>query len=279
MNKILTGDVFLIKIGKYLYIHWLFVVLLVFCYINRQLEILAVSYVIIGVHEISHLIAARLIGLSCSNITVYPFGLNLKLKNTIIYSLSDEIILYLSGPLINILMALISSIIGVKGDFYYKNLALFLVNILPIIPLDGGMIIKKILNQKLGYDAGNKVMIIISSLFLAVVLAFFSILIYMQKFNPSLCIFAAFLIGNIIFSKEKYDTNLLKELLYAREKNYKNRISKARILGVHDELSEIDIAKKFRPSERCFVFVTDKNNRVKEILSKEQIIQNLLADI
>ncbi len=269
----------MIKIGKYLYIHWLFVVLLVFCYINRQLETLVVSYFIIGVHEISHLVAAKFIGLSCSNITIYPFGLNLKLKNTIIYSLSDEIILYLSGPLSNILMALLSLIIGVKGDFYYKNLALFFVNILPIIPLDGGMIIKKILNQRLGYDGGNRVMRVISFLFLAVVLSFFSILLYMQKFNPSLCIFAAFLVCNIIFSKEKYDTNLLKELLYAREKNYKKQISKARILGAYDKTSEIDIAKKFRPSERCFVFVTDKDNSVKKILSKEQIIQNLLADI
>ncbi len=279
MNKILTGDVFLIRIGKYLYIHWLFVALSVFCYINRQLETLVMSYFIILVHELSHLMAAKFIGLSCSNITIYPFGLNLKLKNTIIYSISDEIILYLSGPLSNILMALLSLIIGVKSDFYYKNLALFFINILPIIPLDGGMIIKKVLNYKLGYDGGNRMMRIISFFFFGLVLSFFSILLYMQKFNPSLCIFAIFLVGNMIFSKEKYDTNLLKELLYAREKNSKKQISKARIFGVCDKTSEFDIAKKFRPSERCFVFVTDNNNSVKKILSKEQIIQNLLADI
>ncbi len=269
----------MIKVGKYLYIHWLFVVLLFFCYINRQLETLILSYFIIAVHELSHLLAAKFIGLSCSNITIYPFGLNLKLKNTIIYSLSDEIILYLSGPLSNILMALLSLMIGMKGDFYYKNLALFLINILPIVPLDGGMIIKKILNYRLGYDGGNRAMRVISLLFFCVVLLLFAALLYMQEFNPSLCIFAAFLVGNIIFSKEKYDTNLLKELLYAREKGSTRQISKARILGTYDKTSEIDIAKKFRPCERCFIFVTDKDNCVKNILSKEQIIENLLADI
>ena len=262
-----------------MYIHWLFVVLLVFCYLNRQLETLILSYFIITIHELSHLLAAKFIGLSCSNITIYPFGLNLKLKNTIIYSLSDEIILYVSGPLSNILMALMSLIIGIKGDFYYKNLALFFINVLPIIPLDGGMIFKKILNYKLGYDSGNWVMRFISLLFFAVVLIFFSVLLYKQEFNPSLCIFATFLVGNIIFSKEKYDTNLLKELLYAREKNTEKQISKARILGTYEKTSEIDIAKKFRPSERCFVFVTDKDNCIKKILSKEEIIENLLADI
>ena len=268
----------MIKIGKYLYIHWLFVVLAVFCYVNRQLENLALSYIIITVHELSHLVAAKFIGLSCSHITVYPFGLNLKLKNSIIYNLSDEIILYLAGPFSNILMALLGILAGFGEDFYYKNIALFLINILPIVPLDGGMVLKKILNYKLGYDGGNRAMRVVSFLFLAVILSFFAYLLYIQKFNPSLCIFIAFLVGNIIFSKEKYDTNLLKELLYAREKKDKNKAKYAKVLGVDIKTSKIEIAKKFRPGKQCFVFVTD-DAHVKQILSKEEIVENLLKDI
>lgn len=272
----------MIRIGKYLYIHWLFVVLAVFCYINRQLETLFISYVIICIHELSHLVAAKCIGLECSNITVYPFGLNLKLKNTIIYSLSDEIILYLAGPLSNILMALLVIFIGFRNefliDFYYKNLALFLINILPVVPLDGGMVVKKILNYRLGYDGGNKTMKLISILFLMLLMTLFLIFLYLQKFNPSLCIFFVFLIGNVIFSKEKYDTNLLKELLYAREKKNKNSISYAKVLETDYRTPRIEIAKKFKPCEKCFVFLTE-NNKIKEIISKDEIVECLLKDI
>lgn len=272
----------MIKVNKFLYVHWLLVVMAVFCYINRQLEDFVMSYIIMTIHELSHFVSAKLIGLKCSHITIYPFGLNLKLKNTIIYNLSDEIILYLSGPFSNILMALIVLVIGFRNeyyiDFYYKNLALFLINMLPIIPLDGGMVIKKILNYHLGYDGGNRAIKIVSIIFLVVLLMFLAILLYNQKFNPSICIFIVFIIGNIFCSKEKYDTNLLKELLYARDKN-KRQKKYAKVIGADIKTNTMDIAKKFRPNENCFVFLTDENRHIKKIMSKEEIIDNLFENM
>ena len=235
------------------------------------------------IHELSHLLAAKGIGLTCSHITVYPFGLNLKLKNTIIYNLSEEIILYLSGPLSNALMALIALFIGLKNEwvisFYYKNIALFIINILPILPLDGGMIMKKTLNYRFGYNGGNRVMKAVSSIFLSILMLFFFCLLYVGKFNPSMCIFSAFLLGNIFFSKEKYDTNLLKELLYARRKNDENKTKYAKLIGADEKTSYIEIAKKFCPHDKCFVFITDEESKIKEIKTKEEIINNLLKDI
>ena len=73
----------MIKISKGIYIHFLTVLLFIFCYINRKLEILAISYISIFVHEIAHLTAAIAIGLLPSRIIFLPFGVNLKLKNTI----------------------------------------------------------------------------------------------------------------------------------------------------------------------------------------------------
>lgn len=272
----------MIKVSRFLYIHWLFVVMVVFCYINRQLENLGLSYIIMTVHELAHLISAKLIGLKCSHITIYPFGLNLKLKNTIIYNISDEIILYLSGPFSNIIMALIVLVIGFKNeyyyDFYYKNLAFFTINILPIIPLDGGMIIKKVLNYHFGYDGGNKVMKVISLSFSGIILFFFAVLLYFKKFNPSLCVFSVFILGNIAFSKEKYDTNLLKELLYARDKT-KRQKKYSKVIGADIKTSTMDIAKKFRPDENCFVFFTDENNHIKKIVSKGEIIDGLFENM
>lgn len=228
------------------------------------------------VHELSHFAAAKFMGLESSHITVYPFGLNLKLKNTVIYSLSEEIILYSAGPLSNALMALFGVFLGFGADFYYKNAALFLLNILPIAPLDGGMILKKTLNFKLGYDSGNKWSKIISCIFLVMIISLFAFLIYENSFNPSFCIFLVFLVGNIFFSKEKYDTNLLKELLYAREKCGK-KISAASLVGADINTPDIEIAKKFRPGKKCFVVLTD-GFFVKEVKTKEQIIGELLDD-
>ena len=136
------------------------------------------------------------------------------------------------------------------------------------------MIIKKVLNYHLGYDGGNKAIKVISIIFLVVLLTLFTVLLYNRKFNPSICIFVVFIIGNIFCSKEKYDTNLLKELLYARDKTKKQK-KYARVIGVDEKTNTMDIAKKFRPNENCFVFLTDENSRIKNILSKDEIIDNL----
>ena len=104
------------------------------------------------VHELAHTAAAAAIGLRISHITFFPFGVNLKLKNKIVGSLADEIILYASGPLINAVFALLAMLLYKRFPIYklqyiyILNTALFIVNLLPAMPLDGGIILKKILD-------------------------------------------------------------------------------------------------------------------------------------
>ena len=270
----------MIKICKYLYIHWLFLVLLVFCYINRQLELLFVSYLIMLIHEMAHLFAAKKLGLSSTFVVIYPFGVNLRLKNTILYSLSDEIILYISGPCANALMALASIPFLNKSvfiyDFYIKNLAFFVINLLPLMPLDGGMIFKKLLLYKFGFDASvviSRIVSVFSLIFVSAVLVYF---IKIKSYNPYFTVFALFILGNIFVSREKYNQTLIKELVFCRKKHSKNKPYKAKIIGAADGVSLLDIAKKFNMSSKYFVVYTDDGSSVKRIETEEEVINKLL---
>ena len=106
----------MIKIGKYIRINILTPLLFLVCYMIGKLEIICVSYGVMLLHELSHMMAAILIGLSIDKICLQPFGVNLKLGNRFVHSLSDEVILYMSGPLCNIVLSIVSlflySIIG-----------------------------------------------------------------------------------------------------------------------------------------------------------------------
>ncbi len=272
----------MIKICKYLYIHWLFLLLLVFCYINRQLELLFVSYFIMLIHELAHLFAAKKLGLTSSYVVIYPFGVNLRLKNTILYSLTDEIIFYISGPFANVLMALATLPFLDESifiyDFYIKNVALFFINLLPLVPLDGGMIFKKILLYKLGFDGATLVSRIFSVLTLILVTAILGYIIYTNKFNPYFCIFAAFILGNVFVSREKYNLTLIKELVYCRQKHSKKKPYKAKIIGASDSTALLDIAKKFNMSSNYFVVYTDNKSKVKCIETEEEIIDALISE-
>lgn len=271
----------MIKIFKYLYIHWLFVLLMIFFYINRQLEILAISYLIMIIHEMAHLLSAKFLGLSISHIIIYPFGVNLRLKNSMLYSVSDEVILYLSGPLSNVIMALLVlpfySNNCFFNDFYFKNIAYFIINMLPLAPLDGGMIIKKLLNYKFGFDKGNRIMRFLSFIF--IILGVYGIvkLLYINEFNISICIFMVFIVGNFLVSKEKYNKTLMKELLYNQDKKNKKGINNAKIISADEKTNFIDIAKKFNISSYYFVFLTNEKRKVIKVLSEGEIIDEILS--
>lgn len=272
----------MIKISKFIYMHWLFVLLCVFCYITRNLEIFFVSFSIMLIHELAHLIAAKCLGLSLKSIVIYPFGLNLRLNNTILFGICDEMILYFSGPLANIIMALIALPFTSNSifiyDFYFKNIALFIINLMPIIPLDGGMIFKKLMIYKFGFKMGERVVKALSVILCALLVFFSGYLLHINRFNPSVCIFAAFILGNILVSGEKYNTSLLKELLYSRKKSAMNKPYKAKVFGAFEGVNMIEIAKRFNMSSNYFVVFTDDNNRVKKIMSEEEIINSILEE-
>lgn len=270
----------MIKIFDKFYIHWMFIFVGAFCYITRNLEAFLISYFIMSIHELSHFFAAKTLGLSCSYVAVYPFGLNLRLNNTLLFGVLDEIILYLSGPLSNILMALFA-LPFIKNnlyayDFYIKNIAFFILNLLPVIPLDGGMVFNKAMVHFFGYKRGRRYTNIISVL-ICIVLIFLSLcFIYLNSPNPSLCIFASFILGNVFFSKEKYNTTLLKELLYSKKKKNINKPYHLELIGADERVEKVEIAKEFKMSRDYLVVLTDKNKKVKKIITEDEIIDGLL---
>ena len=102
-------------------------------------------YLIIALtaHEISHLLLAILLKIEFSKIRISIFGFSFNAKLNEIRHL-NKIVLYLAGPLCNLFLY-----ISFKNTQYleFANINLFLayMNLIPIVPLDGGNICKTIL--------------------------------------------------------------------------------------------------------------------------------------
>jgi len=270
----------IIKLSKYIYINPLTVLLFVVCYFNRQLEILVLAYFVMIIHESAHLLAAYAIGLKPAYISLHPFGVNLKLKNKIVCNLSDEIILYLSGPLINILITLLAIFMPKNRYTYFfalENIILFIMNIMPIYPLDGGVVLKKIIAYKTGDDTAVNIMRVIGVLFTAVLTIFF--IFYMMKygFNYSMLFMDIFLIANIFTQKEKYNADLLKEVMFYRKKGYGNKKPKLVICGKNDD--KYSVIKKFRNDSFYIIALLDENENVDEFLTETEYIDRMLRKI
>jgi Zn-dependent protease len=100
------------------------------------------------IHEISHILASRLLGYQVSQLRLNIFGGCLTIDPLFEANPNAEIIIAAAGPAINFLMVLGVAYLGFLGvdhdylrDWQQLNLGIGLVNLLPAYPLDGGRIV------------------------------------------------------------------------------------------------------------------------------------------
>ena len=268
----------MIRLSKYIYINILTVIMFTVCIVFHYPVIFYITYAVMALHEAAHCIAAACIGLKISHITFQPFGVNLKLKNKMVYSLADEIILYISGPLCNVVLALAAALVCRRYNleilrmFYISNIMLFAMNMLPAVPLDGGIILRKILMYRYGCKQSEKVMKVISIIISGVVMLLGAAVLYKTRFNFSVLLFSTLLIGNIFTQKEKYNVDFVKELMF----HTKKKTDKVRHIIINDGIDYKDIAQRFNIGSYNVVYITDNDGKIKDTLTETQIINHII---
>lgn len=268
------------KVIKLLYINPLTILIFAFFLVSKKFEIFAICYGSMLAHEVAHAIAALLIGLKPDKIKLQPYGVCLTLKNKIIYSYADEVILYLSGPLLNLLLSLFSLVFLGRGKyadyFYTANLLLFFLNLLPAEPLDGGTLLKKTLTRFFGMKFSNIFMKIISAILFVLLFAVGILLIYKTGFNASVILLSGLLLVNIFTAEEKYSVDLLREFIFYKDKNKKTLHQKTNIIVAEKGEKLSKIAENFKATKYSLVFLKE-DNKIKEIKTESEIIYELLT--
>lgn len=100
-----------------------------------------------ALHETGHLLALRICRCPVESITLLPFGLCAIPAENRTISPKDEIFCAASGPAVNLLLSALLLALPLSPQWeaaryaLYCNLALFAVNTLPILPLDGGRVL------------------------------------------------------------------------------------------------------------------------------------------
>ncbi len=138
---------------------------------RRGWETLQESLFVLGVfaslllHELGHFLAAGWLGLGTREVTLFPLG-GIARLDRMPAGWSQEVLLALSGPLVNLLLA--AAILGwlshesasglgtrlqrVPADcltrLFWVNLGLLGANLLPGLPLDGGRVLRAVLARK-----------------------------------------------------------------------------------------------------------------------------------
>lgn len=171
---------------------------------------------IIIIHELGHILSAKLFDWKVNKIIVLPFGCITNFKINLNTKTKEEFIVTIMGPIFQILGSIIIYLVT-KNEivFFYNNFILFL-NLIPIVPLDGSKLLSCLLYKCMSYYKSLNIIIIFSYIF------FLFIFMYQFKyFNLLLLIWILLLLLEII--REQKNKNI-KFYLFLKERynNYYN---------------------------------------------------------
>ena len=203
-------------------------------------------------HELAHSFVAMGEGLKVRDITLFFLGGMANLENECQTS-KGSLKIAISGPIVSLLLAflmiLLSNNLSVSNIIFSNlfkqvgslNLLIGVFNLLPIIPLDGGVILKSLIWYFTGSKRkGIKVAIASARLisFLSIFIGIFSLL--NGRFYVSICLFV---IGLFIFTSSKSQSQVIKIQKILSE-SYVNQVC-GRSYRVLEDDSPVRVLSKF----------------------------------
>ncbi|CAM3110655.1 site-2 protease family protein [Filibacter tadaridae] len=135
--------------------------------VTGGLSLYALLFISLLIHEAGHLLLARLTGMRVRSCTIMPYGGEIIFADRLTAPKKDRILVALGGPVATLLLLIAAMVFPFPGDdqVIRIQLALLFLNLLPILPLDGGQALSALLETD-GNAHETRAHYLLSSIFL-----------------------------------------------------------------------------------------------------------------
>lgn len=158
------------------------ILVLILFLIIRNINTYLIFILFILIHEFAHLFVGICIGGKPKKLILSPFGASLEFYTYGNNNSIARIIFFLIGPFVNFFIAFLLLNFDIKLDkIIFTNLAIGMFNLIPILPLDGGKIIREVLKIFFGIEKSNNYTMIISKIILIMISFFYAVVIIKIK--------------------------------------------------------------------------------------------------
>lgn len=260
-------------------LHPLFILYIVFLIVIKQYESVLIYLVVVTLHEFAHSFVAKKLGYKLDKMVLMPYGVCLNYK-TNSFTPSDEIMIAISGPLVNFFLSILCfaswwifpECMPFTYIFCMANVVMFVFNLLPCFPLDGGRVLAGLLTKKFERKIAIKITVIFNICFSLILILTFIIGMFFNVFNMNLLIISMFLIVGILEPNSNTSYNYLSININRRSLINKGKQIKFTLVNSNERIYKI-MAKMSKYKFNIF-YVLFPNEKIKVIT---EITLNKLA--
>ena len=234
------------------------------------------------VHEWAHVLAAAALGMTISEMELFPFGCAAKMQ-CFAMSRAKEIAVAAAGPAANMIFACVIFMIDrytysfeLAGKLITANIAIATINLLPALPLDGGRIARAAFASFMGYKRATRFMALAGVFFAAIIVGIGIYTAVESVFNPSFFVMGFFLCLSSIKEMRSAPYTLIRDFSGKRA-----RMDKRKTLNINrfaamqsDKIS--DIMREFEVGKYNIVTVLNKDMGVIGELDERQVIDGMM---
>lgn len=270
--------------GTRFQIGWPFLILLIiYALLGMGFEA-TIAFLSVAAHEAAHALVAGAYDIEIECIEILPFGGVARLDGPLELDPHAETSVALAGPASSFLLAGAASMLWRLGmlsgsasfliDF---NILLGLVNLIPVLPMDGGRVARACLSSRVGHRAATTTITRLGKWLSAAAFLSGVGLLTTGRFIPNLLIYSTF--GYVYASVESERAAIASVALLLRRKE---RLAREGVIATQNltALSSVSldrVARAFLPRRYVTVTVLDDKHRPLGMVTESDIVEAILS--
>jgi stage IV sporulation protein FB len=245
-----------------------------------------VAFAVVFLHELAHVWMARRKGIPVSDVELLPFGGVARMSGELVVEPRKEMAVAAAGPLTNLALCALALGLGHYGIWHHElapyfiqcNLLLFLFNLLPGLPLDGGRVCRAYLAQYVNLPAATYRMATCGQ-FWGIVITVLGTVGLLGHLT-GLDIIATGLFLFYAARRQKQEA----PYLYAHHLASKNRdlqkygVLPGQVMVARGDVPVWRVTQQFVPQRYHFVYTVDGQGRYTGMVGEAEVIRALLEE-
>lgn len=266
----------------------LLLMLALFGALGLLVQALMVFALVLG-HEAAHLLTGKAYGFKVTGLELFPYGGTAYCDDLFEGRKWEESIMALAGPFFNLVLLFAVQFARWQGllagswaeDFVRYNLYLAAFNLLPVLPLDGGRVVRAVLAESLGFVRVTKVLAWAGK-FTGVALALTGLILAVKgawSEGP-----LTLLILGIFFwlagGKEVATARItfLRQLSRKKEELAAKGMMKSKWITARADTPVVRIVEELTPDRYTLISLADEDFEWDKTLTESQVLEGMLRE-